>query len=182
MPNGQSVPPVSYSWSWVREEFNKKADEKWVESEIKALEKAAKDTKGIALSAKKKTEEPHVCIHERTLTDINTAVASWSNWWRGVIITVIATIIILGTALGGWWYSHLLLETTVENTTERVEKLDVAVKGIKASQEDLKVAFETSEQRRVNDAKEQLETMKGNFKAILNKITVERAPRGRRAR
>lgn len=93
------------------------------------------------------------------------------------MITVIAAIIILGSTLASWWYTQLALEEDVETVTESVKGLDVAVTEIKVSQQELKVAFETSEQRQVSGAKEQLKAIKGVFKEALKEVSSSRAHR-----
>jgi len=181
-----SAPPPP-SWSWVKNELDTKANEKYVDVKIDSLQKGLDETKKIALSARKKAGE-HMCVKESSLDKITKDIEIQSaniegirktlDGWKTIKIVVIIAII---GVIGAAFKQYYSLTGTVEGTTEKVEEVQVSVKKLENSQESLRVAFEGVKVEEEKKNKKQLKAIEDTIKSAM-KASASNTRVGRRNR
>jgi outer membrane murein-binding lipoprotein Lpp len=124
-----------------------KAENKVLDTRLLSVEGDAQEAKKIALSARKKAMEQHTCTELDTLAELKESVGAWAKWWRGIMITLIAAIVVVGTTAGGWWYSHTEVKAEVDTLGTRVGELNTKVDASQTSLDQFRTSFEVTEQK-----------------------------------
>lgn len=187
------VTPSSTSWirrelDNIQKEIDTKADEKTIEAKLTALagkirgaREVAEEAKKIGLSARKQAFMTHECVNEdRFIVDDNritavekrqeesdNKVGRWDSWWKVVMVSVVAGVVIVGSVVAAVWYNGESLSDDVSVLTHRVGSLDASVKEVRESQRDMKRALEVDRESDAVQAEEQLEVVKDAVKAAI---------------
>lgn len=171
------TPPSLSRYKWFEKDLDKKADQKWVEAKLDAvdaksstLDSEVKETKKIALSAKKKADMPHECVQKDAIEKTAATVEGWAKWWRGILISVIGFLVVIG---GSWLYQYFTLTSEVSGTKETVDELKVTVKKIESSQAELKRAFDESEAVQEKQRREHINSVRSVMKEVLKEVQAE---------
>jgi len=171
------TPPSISRYKWFEKDLDKKADQKWVEAKLDTvdaqfsnLDSEAKEAKKIALSAKKKADMPHECVQKDAIEKTATTVEGWAKWWRGILISVIGFLVVIG---GSWLYQYFTLTSEVSGTKDTVDELKVTVKNIETSQEELKRAFDESEVVQERQREEHIRAVRSVMKEVLKEVKNE---------
>ena len=133
------------------------AENKATAEKVKGVTADAAEAKKIALSARKISMQPHSCSQVATLAELRESVGSWAKWWRGIMVTLIAAIIVFGATIGGWWYSHMGVKAEVKTLNVEVVKVQTEVKATNASFEDFRVSFEKKERVSKQEQQQQVQ-------------------------
>ena len=147
-----SVPPPSTGyWAWVKDELMTKADEKWVEAELRNLRRTFDDTKVTATDAKKSAEKPYVCMKEKEIEKLKTWQEQVTNWKIPVIVSIV--VLIIGAV--GQYFS---LKDSVEDGNEARMEVQETLEKIQAQQvqtsetvEDLKYQQEYRNEKQMQE-------------------------------
>lgn len=159
--NDESPPSSSKaSISMYRDTLAKKADEKWVESELESLGKTLDETKKIALSAKRKAGEPHGCLHEDVIKDVG-------NWKNIRFMAVIAFLVVAGGVLA----SYFALKDKVEDTEEAMIEYKAGMASVKADLAEVKIDIQQVKSIVKEDRKRESEKDKKQIEEIRLVIT-----------
>lgn len=131
----------SSSKQMYRDVLGKKADEKWVESELNALEKAGDETRRIALSAKKDAGKPHSCLHGDDIRALSQAVNGWKNLKFGAILA----FLVVSAGATAQYYA---LKSKTDNTVEAVADFKESVDQVEVQIDDLTEVVESEAKAR----------------------------------
>ncbi len=160
-----TTPPIGTSLgSWVRQDLRGKADQSWAQAKFEAVEKSVDETKRIVLRTKKKVNAPHICEQKESIDRVMNMVDGWSRWWRGTLISALGFVIVVG---GSWLYQYFTLSADVVNTRVSVEELSISVQNIETSQEELKQAFDFSQDREIIKDKTRLSEVRSILKSVI---------------
>ena len=160
--------------AFIERSLETKANRDWTEAKLEAVElqvgnlkSELDETKKIALGARKKAGMPHECNQRELIEKTAVAVDGWSKWWRGILISVIGFLIVVGSS---WLYQYFTLTNDVETTRQSVEELKVTVKKIETSQEDLKRAFDNSNKEQKKQAEDHISSVRKVMREILTEV------------
>ena len=180
---------TSSSIDWVKDGLKDKADQQWVEAKvenlqyrIKNLERRNEETKEISLKASDQAMTPHRCTQQMVFESLDGRVASWTKWWKRIVIIVIAAVVTSAGAITGWMYSHKVLKDDVKALQGNMTNIEGSVSKIGKSQEELKDAFMRSEKDVKAQNVRQLEGVKGAFRDVLKELKFDEKSKGKRGR
>jgi len=136
-----NTPTRGNSSSFLEKYLDKKADRDWIEAKLESaamqvntLRADMHDTKKIANSAKRKSEMPHECSQKDMIEYTTQTIASWTKWWRGILVSALGFLIIVG---GSWLYQYFTLNNDVATTKTAITELKGSVRSIEESQKEL---------------------------------------------
>jgi len=129
-----------------REALKEKANREATEAKLTALEKDLDEFKQIALSAKAKAAEPHLCLKESELDRLTEWKEGLSKFKIGAII---ATLVIIVAAIGQFY----TLKGGVDKNTDTLVKVSKSQESIKDTIVNLQRTDETREQKRLVNLK-----------------------------
>jgi len=99
------------------------------ERTLAMTERLAMEAKAIADRADSRSKEPHVCLQEHLLVDLRKEISGWAKWWRGIIVSVFAGLLIMA----GWVYSVqaergriVQLEKSLSDVSTEIKKIGEA--------------------------------------------------------
>jgi len=171
-----SAPPKSTGgWSWVQRALTEKADEKWVESEIKGVRDFLDDTKKIALKAKKVAESTHMCNKEEDIKQLKTFQYKLTSFKIPAIITVITFVI----AAAGQYFT---LKDAVEDGNQDQVVIQKTLKAIEQKQKDTSVVIEKMKTEDPRQDRKQNEELREMFREVLAEVRADIKPARRRDR
>lgn len=164
--------------SWMERTLDRKADKDWVEAKLESsktsvdnVKEELDETKKIALAARKKAAMPHDCNQKEIIEKTAATVEGWAKWWRGILISVIGFLVVVGSS---WLYQYFTLTTEVATTKDSVEELKITVKKIESSQIELKQVFEESEIMQRRQAEKHVNAVRDVMKEVMREVAKEK--------
>ena len=137
---------------------------KFLEKEIDRLDriKAEKD----AVDTKINSIEKEVCAN-------TTSVYSWNKWFKGIVITVIGAVILIGGTIANLTFSNQALAEDVGGVKEDIVELSDTVDAVQTSQNEL---AETVNKAQKADTEKEAKRLK-ELESLLDKA-IDRARNG----
>ncbi len=179
MPDRSSSAPSSSS---TRRDIDRlertKADDKATDIRFNELEKDIDETKKIALGARKQAYAEHPCHQEVRMKVVEKKATGWDKWFKGILITVISAIVILGSFMATVWYTKADA-SEVAKVKQDVTTIKGDVNNIQESQERIEAALAPEEQMALEEARMELikQAMKEAVQEVKADIKPERPPR-----
>ena len=138
MTQGSSTNPpgaTASSTSLYQDSLRDKANREWVEAKLEALKEDINETKKIALSGKRKAEEPHGCLHIDEIKALGQAVNGWKTLKFGALI---GFAVILSAAIAQYY----ALTSKTEDTAQDVAQVKESVEAIASDVQEVTIAMD----------------------------------------
>lgn len=126
------------------------AEEKWAEVQFENLRRSLEEIKTIALIAKKRAESRD-CPNDGLVKEIQMNVNSWTKWWRGAMITILAGLV---TAVGFAWKVNdraADMEKGVDDVNVSVDGVTRKMATVMKTQEELQSAIQDQGYANIED-------------------------------
>ncbi|RLI87992.1 MAG: hypothetical protein DRP01_00130 [Archaeoglobales archaeon] len=174
-----SVPPGAKrsSTSLYRDSLKDKANKEWVEVIVEALKEDIVETKKIAISGKRKADQPHSCLHEDDIKGLAKAVNGWKTLKFGAAI---GFVVILAGAIAQYYALTDKTEDTaqdVKQVTESVEIIKGEVQAVAGAMDEHLEQYE--EQKRTADIEKavELQAISDIVRAAIEETSSRRRPK-----
>lgn len=158
-----------------------KSNKETTDLKFSELEKDVDETKKIALSAKKKAEEPYVhsCFQEERMKSVEDKTSGWNKWFRGIVVVVISAVIGLGSFLATVWFTKADAAEVAEVKSD-VTMIKIDVSNIQESQERIEAALEPKVQLELE--RKRMELYKEMMKQAVIEVKADIQPKPNRRR
>lgn len=114
---------------------------------LDAIKDDAEEAKNLGISARDKAMLPHECTQQATLEKFDKTLTSWSNWWKGIMVTIIVAILGLGGLIAGWWSDQGETKRDVVELKNEVVEVKQTVEETQDKVDSFQTTFETHNQQ-----------------------------------
>lgn len=136
---------------FVLRELDRKANEKWVSSEVQMIKTKSQELQVLITEVRKRTEFPHRCLMEEDVKDLR----SWRTQMSSFKIVVVLALVM--ALLGGASYVFIL-DGTVTNSRENIFEIKEALRELRSDyvefKDEIRLAIDSKESSRVREYQE----------------------------
>ena len=125
--------PIYRGRAVTMEDLSTKADEKVVnilfETVDDRLDTFAESMKGVVKTMgdmQKEIDKPPVCAQQSEFKRMQKAIEKWDGWWKGVFLSVLATIVVAGSIV-------VVTSSTANNNSTRIKDNESAIQGLRTT-------------------------------------------------
>lgn len=99
---------------------------------INHIQEKTDETKRICIDVQERSMLTHKCSQLVSIQEMRKSIQVWSNWWRGIMVTVILAILGLGGVIAGWWMDQAELKGEVTGLHGKMVQVESAFTDFRA--------------------------------------------------